>query len=279
MYELRAIPAWVLGALGMFCFYKSGWHFRRPLTLGEMSDLSFGAILKLARLKGARVGEWDLTLREMLKQDFTLYLRSFLDDPIEVLRDGLTYRLWAVGSSFDKLRFVSLEKVVAQTVWPFGKVVAVGEPGHSDTSSGASPEAALRIVVRDDWQKVVGTWIQEARYVLMTVGGTVGLRWELQQLVQSGAWEKLTLILRHDKPAAMARAWRQFWSDFPALLSYQDDVVARSVAVRFSDEGRLPIFLSVGGRSVASYKVALNICLLPLDQLLDIIRVAGTADG
>jgi hypothetical protein len=164
---------------------------------------------------------------------------------------------------------VSLEQVAVETVWPFGKVLALGEPLR--LTGGKRPEAALRILVRNEWQEAVRTWIHEARYVLMTVGSTGGLMWEFQQLLESGDWQKITLVLRHDKPAVMAHAWRQLCFGHASLLSPDDEVIGRSLAVRFSNEGSVPVFLSAKRRTVASYKVALGACWLPLEQFSELI--------
>jgi hypothetical protein len=268
-YQMRAIPSYLLAIAGIVFFEKSGWNLHRPTVLAEVEDLSTLARIKLVAIHAGLTDPCsEVTLRKALNEPFILYLRSFEDDPFEVLRDGIVYRLLLAtpAQQFNNWRFLSLERIIADAVWRFGKLVAVGKPAQWETASGAAPEAALRIEVQKDWQSSVAAWIREADYVVMTAGDTEGVRWEVQQLKKSGGWDKLVLVLRHDKPAAMVRTWRRLFENVPRLASCSEEMIASSMAVRFSG-GRLPLFFSVSRRSVAAYKVALNACLLPFEQV------------
>lgn len=199
-------------------------------------------------------------------ETFTLYLRSFVDDDVQVLRDNLLFRVWITDPWFDVFRKVRFEQVITAAVWPFCKCLALSRPGESLPQLGA-----LRIgPSAENWQLRIQNLISRAASVLVTVGFTSGLKWEFQRLAESVDLAKVSLVFLPDSIESTLSTWREFASHSPVLLSCPDEVLARSLAVRFHPNDRTPVFLLAERRSAAAYNLALNACWLPVEELLEV---------
>jgi hypothetical protein len=108
--------------------------------------------------------------------------------------------------------------------------------------------------------------MDESRHILMTVGLTSGLKWEFQQTQLQGRLTKLSLVIPPESAASIATTWNNLVSDLPPLDSCPEEAVVRSLAIRFRDTGS-PVFISAEQRSVAGYRLALDACWLPLNEL------------
>jgi hypothetical protein len=224
--------------------------------------VAFAASIFCLRLgRGHALREF-VTEEEPDAAEFILYLRSFLDDQAEVLRDGLLFRVWIVDPFLSVLRFVRFEEILAKAVWPFGKLLALNRPGEDVPQLGA-----LRIDVTGDWQETIESLVPRAKNLLMTVGFTSGLQWEFRRLAGSMDLTRLTLVIPPAVHESILSTWHQFASNSPQLQSCPDEVVARSLAVRFTPEEGRPIFLTANRPSVAAYQLALNTFGLPLRAL------------
>jgi len=198
------------------------------------------------------------------KSDFSVYLRSFIDDQVEVLRDGLFFRVWFVDPLFNAIRLLRFEEILVPLAWRFGRVVALERPGEALPEAGAlrlSPSAP------DQWQEFVVSLVAKAKLVLMTVGFTSGLRWEFRHLVTSADSEKLVLVLLPDSKESMLSTWRQFSADAALEVSCPDDILTRCLAIRFTGQGGNPIFLTSARPSTSAFWCALNACWLSPDSL------------
>jgi TPR repeat protein len=196
-------------------------------------------------------------------EGYTLYLRSFIDDQVQLLRDGLLFRVWFVDPLLNILRFVRFEEMLAKTVWPFGNMLALGRPGDVLPELGA-----LRVApVSADWQGLVKDLIEKAKYVLMAVGSTSGLRWEFQQLAHSIDLRKLSLVLLPGSKESVVSTWRQFATASSVLVSCPEETVARTLTVRFSPDHDTVILLTARRPSASAFGLAINACWLPVDSL------------
>jgi hypothetical protein len=216
-------------------------------------------------------------LRGSLKQDLggkqpsTLYLRSFFDDQIKILRDGLRYRVWFTDPFLQNIRFTRFEEVVTEAIWPFGGVIGLARPGEKLPELGAA-----RIAADDgDWKQKIDRLMDESERILMVVGVTSGLKWEFQQSRDKARFAKLSLVIPPGGASSIATSWRNLVSDLPQLLHCEEVAVGRTLAVRFRDDAS-PVFLSADQRSVAAYELALDACWLPLDRLLEVARNGKT---
>jgi TPR repeat protein len=257
----------------LLCFASTSFvdPFRFDLSILTPIASTAGWSLLGVSLLFFRLGARHAT-RKPLEEDvsssepFTLYLRSFGDDDIEVLRDSLFFRIWMTDPWFDVFRKVRFEQVITAAVWPFGKCIALDRPGETLPQLGA-----LRIgPSTEDWQLRIRNLISRSTGVLMSVGFTSGLKWEFQRLEESGDLDKVSLVLLQDSIQSSLSTWRDFVAHSPLLLSCPDEVLARSLAVRFRPDDHKPVFLIAERASVAAYDLALNACWLPFEELLQV---------
>jgi len=233
------------------------------LIAGTTALLLFSLALFCWRRGRQQIVRGGLKLDAAAKQPSTLYLRSFFDDQVKVLRDGLRYRVWLTDPFLENIRFRRFEEVIADAVWPFGGLVGLARPGEKLPELGA-----VRVVaVGRDWQEAIECLMDESRHILMTVGLTSGLKWEFQQTQFQGRLAKLSLVIPPESARSIATTWNNLVCDLPPLNSCPQEVVVRSLAVRFRDTGA-PVFISAEQRSVAGYQLALDACWLPLNELL-----------
>ena len=190
-------------------------------------------------------------------EPFTLYLRSFLDDDFSVLRDGLRYRLFISDRMFNALRYVRFEEVLTGTGWPFGKLFTLTRPGRSLPDMGA-----LRVTAEPgNWQQTIMEFVDAADRVVMAVGFTSGLRWELAQF-NAARLSKLILAFVPEDPDRKLSTWRQFTLEAPRLSSCAGAVISESVAARFLADGT-PVFFTARKRSLVAYRLAMLCCFTP----------------
>jgi hypothetical protein len=127
---------------------------------------------------------------------FTLYLRPFRDDethdirtPYKALDRLINWLIYAVDWIIDDS--VSSEEKLISGFETCGPVLAIGRPGE-----WLPPLGACRLYVDDQhWQEVVHDLIRRSACVLIRLGRTDGLRWELQEAARLLMPEQLVLYL------------------------------------------------------------------------------------
>lgn len=203
---------------------------------------------------------------------FTLYLRSFIDDDFRVLRDGLRYRVWLTDQIFNAMRYVRFEEVLAGTLWPFGRLVTLSRPGSKLPDIGA-----LRVKAESaDWQWTIMQFVDSAVQVVMAVGFTSGLRWELSQF-DPERLSKLILAFVPEHPERAVTTWHQFTLDGPRLSSCGEEVIGRALAARFLRDGS-PVFFTARKRSLAGYRLAMLSCFIAIESLEPFIERRARAE-
>jgi hypothetical protein len=114
-----------------------------------------------------------------------LLLRSFRDDGILVENE----RFWG-----DKLlginKRVRLEEVIAETLYPYGPLIALSNPEDELPPLGAAKEN----VADCHWQLKVQQYMRQAWKIVFIVGNTPSLRWEINQILSSGLLEKCLFV-------------------------------------------------------------------------------------
>ena len=122
----------------------------------------------------ARAGAQRLQQRD--HRPAILYLRSFEDDelPIATVLSARRpfFELFRLGGTDP------FEEAVAWELVPYGPVVAVGRPGRSLASLGAARE----YLPDDRWREDVAARMAASCAIVMTIGATDGLRWEIEQV-------------------------------------------------------------------------------------------------
>jgi len=142
-----------------------------------------------------------------------LYLRSFADDgealfgePSKWLRRGANLAAP-----------VNAEQEIADILDAIGPVVAIGKPGEPLPELGAA-----RLYVADDqWQAKVGELMRKARLVVLRVGSTPGLLWEIEQALERLPRQRVVFALLGGSvvaPAVLARLAPVLGPSFEAAL-------------------------------------------------------------
>jgi TM2 domain len=117
-----------------------------------------------------------------------LYLRSFKDDRAAVLTDHGAPGTAALIGLF---ALASPEQELAWLLGEYGPVVAIGKPGEALPELGA----ARLYVGHDEWQAKVHSLMQVAGLVVMRVGSTPGVAWEVEQALRQFPKQRLLLVL------------------------------------------------------------------------------------
>jgi hypothetical protein len=133
-----------------------------------------------------------------------VYLRSFAFDGANL--SGSVFRY-------------SFEEALAQRLWLHGPVVAAARPrrgmwakSREVTDGGKRPwddrsehargvslpvnrEGASRAWLSQDWQRTVSQWLADARLIVLVLGDTEGLAWEIAQISQRGLQARVIVLI------------------------------------------------------------------------------------
>ena len=279
------------GAKGSYTWFMFRAGLRRPLiSLGLIVLSLVLAVLVLASLRIpflltlvllAALTVWAfcsrLAKRRILKDavhagdsisgPFTLYLRSFIDDDFQVLRDSLFFRIWLVDPIWNALRFVRFEEILAQAMWRFGPMVSLSRPGEELPNLGA-----LRVSSEDsEWKETIRKFIHSAERVMLVVGFTSGLRWELLEMGDLWKLSKLAFAFVPEAPVDAIETWRQFTLASGHLAGCPEEAVGRALTAGFRRDGML-VLVTARKRSVDAYKLAVSLCWLPAERLDILLR-------
>jgi Domain of unknown function (DUF4234) len=142
--------------------------------------------------------------REHGRRPSVLYLRTFDDD----------HRLLAAGGpqargATEFLSFrarVPYEEVVVRELDRYGAVQAVAEPGRPRLVPALG--AARMRLSDEEWQAGVAARLHEAALILIAVGTTKGLVWELEETTRQGLLDRVVLIVPPDDDAAVQSRWQ-----------------------------------------------------------------------
>jgi hypothetical protein len=144
-----------------------------------------GVVLVRAARSLARVG-WR---RVGIDAAPVVYLRSFHDDDLPLPCVSSARRPWIEVLGLRARE--PFEETVAWELATYGPVIAIGRPGRSRASLGAVREH----LTDDVWQRVIADRLAAACAVVVTVGATDGLAWELAHLAHAGHLGKTTFLL------------------------------------------------------------------------------------
>jgi hypothetical protein len=177
-------------------------------SLGYVLPIPFLVIAAIA-YRGARryanLGAHEVLLRDT--RPLVLLLRSFKDDYLKVRVGGPRRRPWL--DSILHPRWDRFEEVVAWNLWQHGPVVAPSLPGQRLQPLGA----ARARLSSDAWQEQIIHWMTRAKVIVIVLGRTHGLSWEISKIVEFGLWHKTLLVV----PPISYGELRRRWSDFRQL--------------------------------------------------------------
>jgi hypothetical protein len=116
------------------------------------------------------------TARDAIAEDARppiVYLRSFKDDNNRTFFLGLIWTLSVVAESSDL--FETHEEILAKVFSKYGPLVAIGRPGESLPTLGA----ARMYVSHEEWHGIALNLIRSAVMVIVRLGRTEGVWWEV----------------------------------------------------------------------------------------------------
>jgi hypothetical protein len=113
-----------------------------------------------------------------------LLLRSFADDNISAERETGKRMQWFRNAT-------TFEELIADEFWAWGPVVALGRPGESLPHSGAVRE----YIEGELWQDEVLQLARDAILIVVVLGRSAGLDWELATLVNENLISKTILVV------------------------------------------------------------------------------------
>jgi hypothetical protein len=230
------------------------------LVLGVLLLVIGGFSVRLAR-KWGRVSAERLRARD--PRPPVLYLRSFEDDDL-VLPAVLSARrpfleLFAVRGSDP------FEESIAWQVSAYGPVVAIGRPGRSIASLGAARD----LLPDDVWRTGVSERMAAAGAIIVTIGSTDGLRWEMAQLVSGGYLDRTVFVVPPTDDEAIRERWRFTTEALNAAganvaeLPVAPERILAAATVRAGDW-----WVAVGDlRDEATYRVAMDRALTGIARL------------
>jgi hypothetical protein len=221
------------------------------LVLGLLLIAIGGLAFRYARmLARAHADE----LRQRDHRPPILYLRSFEDDRLSVATV-----LSARRPFFELFRVRGTDPFEETLTWelaPYGPVIAVGRPGRSLASLGAAREH----LPDDRWQAEVGDFMRDSRAIVMTIGATDGLRWEVEQVAAAQHVTKTIFVF----PPLEADDLRNRWEFTGAALRDAGvDVPPLPTAVAGAltavlDSTRTWRITTSGTRDEATYRAAID---------------------
>jgi hypothetical protein len=248
--------------------------------LGDMVlFVPFIFVIPLLWRRGQRLEALDAN--EALKHDPRppiLYLRSFQDDS-ELLGDSAGLFL-QVGSGAPSTKLEGaraqafrrilqtgqgrLEESLAWDVRGIGPFVAIGAPTEALPQLGAA-----RAYLSDNtWQSTVIRWVDLAGLIILAIGPTKWIRWELDTIVERDALSKLVILMPAGRPEDRAARWQQVTSGLQqtrwgsSLAMVDSDPV---IAIRFIDDGGLSI-VTGGKRGPIDYLLAFRLMLYQMKK-------------
>ncbi|MDB4988743.1 MAG: transferase [Myxococcaceae bacterium] len=120
------------------------------------------------------------TAEEILKADkrpYILFLRSFRDDRNNALSLGA---LIGITTAFGQGQAFQRREEMLQTIFAkVGPLIAIGKPGERFPSLGA----ARKYLTRDDWQEEVLELARGALLVIIALGPSAGVWWEVDAIL------------------------------------------------------------------------------------------------
>jgi hypothetical protein len=236
----------------------------QPLQLAALVLTIFlfaAAVRSLRRARGLVVASASEALQRQGIAPL-LYLRSFDDDSVAVGARFSSRRSWLENIAYrGKDR---LEEIIAWQLQRLGPVVGLGRPGESIPSFGAARDQAEST----EWQRSVFRWMQPAQLVMIVLGRTEGLQWEITTLADLGLLDRTILIVPPDRNV------RPRWAMFEAAVRAAGHAVVAPPHL----EKTLVIAPAVGPTAIAfesrsrgewDYEVALAAALDVLKTKLD----------
>jgi hypothetical protein len=123
-----------------------------------------------------------------------LYLRSFQDEEAERsilyrFRQGLSDKTWLADTTPNN--GIQEQDALGYIFRKIGPYIALGKPGETLPELGSAKIYAAN----ENWQQKIRHFLATSRLIIFRAGRTEGLKWELQQIVQTVQPVKFVLLL------------------------------------------------------------------------------------
>jgi hypothetical protein len=163
-----------------------------------------------------------------------LFLRSFSDDKVYMSESASILGIPVVS-------WLRMEEGLAPIFRDFGPFIAVGEPSEGLPQLGA----ARAYLPEEGWQEAVLAWIRSSHLVVMLVGPTTWIRWELENVLREQKFQRLLLLLPpRGHRGQLELRWNNVVDSIaePSLRSAISQIDVRNVLLIQYTGGKLFIF-------------------------------------
>jgi hypothetical protein len=140
-----------------------------------------------------------------------LYLRSFQDEDLPDPTFRSPFHLTNLPNPFIPQRY---EERIAPVLNRIGPAISIGIPGERRAELGTS-----RVYMHDEkWQAAVQYFAQNAGAVIIVMGRTNSLWWEVDFALANVQRERLLFFFPYaDKSSARRRFWRKYYEMIPSI--------------------------------------------------------------
>jgi hypothetical protein len=255
----RALPWFAICAI---CLAMTGLrlvHWRPLDHLPVLLPIGLGSACLVRGLR--HVQPRASALRALDVRPPVLILRAFRDD-------GIT----APGRDFEKLcvnpatwfRAPSFEELLAEEFDPVGPAVIVGAPGERLARLGASRE----YLATWEWREAVTRLIEEAALIVVIIGDTENLFWELRTVVARRGWDKVVLIVPPvaNKQHLQERLRRFAEGNLDLLGPVLSARILEECTLLYTCCRHIPVILRSRKRAVWHYELAIRLSILLSDE-------------
>lgn len=230
-YKRIGFKGWVLSITGFtllfFAAYIQFFDFDPFYALGLAEKDSSGVLAISIASLGIIIFRFALEfwmphaalIREIDPRRPILLLRSFKDDRLQVESEMRYDTSQALRVKKD------YEEIISEQLKLFGPVIAVGEPGEERRPLGA----ARQYMSNEEWQQKVGELAKEALIIILILGRTKGVKWELSRLAQLNQLKKVILVIppvkkkEVDKRISILNELVKFFPQSQALVNSIDE--------------------------------------------------------
>jgi hypothetical protein len=254
LYTIGAVIVFLVSIVVGNIVGQGGGQFWGPVVVGTLFGLPLIWLLR----RGARHAQ--PSAESVLASDPrppVLLLRSFVDDSLLVDQ--------RIKVLIDQQATVRFEEAMSAYLSAYGPFVAVGEPGQTLPQIGA----ARAYLTKDEWQAAVKNWIGQAGFIVMVVGATEWIRWELSQILAQSRTSELLLLLPPLPSASTSgvAGLKQRWEN--VLVSFAETrwhrallktPFERSLALHLRNDGGI-LAITGSGRLMQDYETASLIVL------------------
>ncbi len=247
----------LVGAMLAWSFLSSLRELEHPIAVvgGLMGLLMFAVILIARPFRRARrhsLQNVDETLQHDQRPP-VLYLRSFLDDRLTMSARTANGRVWA-----ERFSPHTFEEVVCDHLWRYGPVVALGMPGDR-----LPPLGAVRNYFEgDEWRGGVLELMRKASVIVLALGRTESLQWELERLAASNLLSRTVVVVPPVKPDEVNQRWATLRSTAATAMSMLPEAIdaKRTLAVVFPADAP-PQLVTSGRRDDWAYEAAIDVAV------------------